>query len=113
VRDAGDQLERLHILARADVTTRNRRKADQLAFAYDDLEERIGVLAAEEELAAVRPDLDGAEIMRILDVKPGPVVGEAYRFLLELRLDEGPIGPDAAAERLRAWWAQRDAPAAG
>jgi len=113
VRDAGDQLERLHILARADVTTRNRRKADQLAFAYDDLEERIAVLAEEEELAAVRPELDGAEIMRILDVKPGPVVGEAYRFLLELRLDEGPIGSDAAAERLRSWWAQRGAPAAG
>jgi poly(A) polymerase len=113
VRDAGDQLERLHILARADVTTRNRRKADQLAFAYDDLEERIAVLAEEEELAAVRPELDGAEIMRILDVKPGPIVGEAYRFLLELRLDEGPIGSDAAAERLRSWWAQRGAPAAG
>lgn len=113
VRDAGDQLERLHILARADVTTRNRRKADQLAFAYDDLEQRIAVLAEEEELAAVRPELDGAEIMRILDVKPGPVVGEAYRFLLELRLDEGPIGTDAATERLRAWWAQRESSPAG
>ncbi|MBM7832463.1 poly(A) polymerase [Agromyces cerinus] len=109
VRDAGDQLERLHILARADVTTRNRRKADQLAFAYDDLEERIAVLAEEEELAAVRPELDGADIMRLLGVAPGPVVGEAYRYLLEVRLDEGPIGPDAATERLLAWWASRDA----
>ncbi|MRG58975.1 CCA tRNA nucleotidyltransferase [Agromyces sp. CFH 90414] len=113
VRDAGDQLERLHILARADVTTRNRRKADMLSFAYDDLEARIAVLAEEEELAAVRPELDGAEIMRLLDIKPGPVVGEAYRYLLEVRLDEGPIGPDAARERLLAWWAAREAPAAG
>ncbi|MGW9630570.1 CCA tRNA nucleotidyltransferase [Agromyces sp. NPDC055520] len=111
VRDAGDavQLERLHILARSDVTTRNRRKADQLAFAYDDLEERIAVLAEEEELAAVRPELDGADIMRLLGIAPGPVVGEAYRYLLEVRLDEGPIGPDAATERLLAWWAARGA----
>ncbi|GAA4383569.1 CCA tRNA nucleotidyltransferase [Agromyces bauzanensis] len=107
VRDAGDQLERLHILTRADVTTRNRRKADRLAFAYDDLEERIAVLAEEEELAAVRPELDGRQIMQLLGLKPGPLVGEAYRFLLDVRLDEGPIGPDAAAERLRAWWARR------
>ncbi|RXZ71487.1 CCA tRNA nucleotidyltransferase [Agromyces albus] len=107
VRDAGEQLERLHILTRADVTTRNRRKADRLGFAYDDLEARIAVLAEEEELAAVRPELDGQQIMALLDVPPGPVVGEAYRFLLELRLDEGPIGADAAAERLRAWWAAR------
>jgi poly(A) polymerase len=107
VRDAGDQLERLHILTRADVTTRNRRKADRLGFAYDDLEDRIAALAAEEELAAVRPELDGQQIMALLGVKPGPVVGEAYRFLLDVRLDEGPIGPDAAAERLRAWWAAR------
>ncbi|WP_350348368.1 CCA tRNA nucleotidyltransferase [Agromyces sp. G08B096] len=113
VRDAGDQLERLHILARADVTTRNRRKADMLSFAYDDLEERIAVLAEEEELAAVRPELDGAEIMRLLGISPGPVVGEAYRFLLELRLDEGPIGEDAARERLLAWWAARGGDAAG
>ncbi|MFF2272639.1 CCA tRNA nucleotidyltransferase [Agromyces sp. NPDC058136] len=111
VRDAGDalQLERLHIISRADVTTRNRRKADQLSFAYDDLEERITVLAEEEELAAVRPELDGQQIMRLLDIKPGPVVGEAYKYLLEVRLDEGPIGEDAAAERLRTWWAARDA----
>ncbi|WP_281883642.1 CCA tRNA nucleotidyltransferase [Agromyces rhizosphaerae] len=109
VRDAGDQLERLHILTRADVTTRNRRKADRLGFAYDDLEERIAVLAEEEELAAVRPELDGNEIQAALGIPPGREVGEAYRFLLELRLDEGPIGPDAARERLLEWWAARSA----
>ena len=108
VRDAGDQLERLHILTRADVTTRNRRKADRLGFAYDDLEERIAKLAEEEEIAAVRPELDGAAIMAALGIRPGPQVGEAYRFLLDVRLDEGPIGPDAARERLLAWWAERD-----
>lgn len=107
VRDAGDQLERLHILTRADVTTRNRRKADRLGFAYDDLEERIARLAEEEELAAVRPELDGQEIMAALGIRPGPVVGEAYKYLLDVRLDEGPIGPDAARERLLAWWDAR------
>ncbi|MCU1523714.1 MAG: tRNA nucleotidyltransferase [Microbacteriaceae bacterium] len=107
VRDAGPLLERLHILTRADVTTRNRRKADRLAFAYDDLEDRIAALGEEEELAAIRPDLDGEQIMAILDLKPGREVGEAYRFLLELRLEEGPLGTDAATERLRAWWAER------
>ncbi len=107
VRDAGDQLERLHILTRADVTTRNRRKADRLAFAYDDLEERIRVLSEEEELAAIRPDLDGEQIMAILGLKPGREVGDAYRFLLELRLEEGALGPDEAEARLRAWWAAR------
>ena len=107
VRDAGDQLERLHILTRADVTTRNRRKSDRLSFAYDDLEERVSQLGAEEELAAIRPDLDGEQIMRILGLRPGREVGEAYRFLLELRLEEGPLGPDAAAERLLRWFADR------
>jgi len=107
VRDAGDQLERLHILTRADVTTRNRRKADRLGFAYDDLEERIARLAEEEELAAVRPELDGQQIMEILGIRPGPVVGQAYKHLLDVRLDEGPIGADAARERLLAWWAAR------
>ncbi|GAA1058929.1 CCA tRNA nucleotidyltransferase [Agromyces bracchium] len=107
VRDAGDQLERLHILTRADVTTRNRRKADRLGFAYDDLEERVARLAEEEELAAVRPELDGQEIMAALGIRPGPVVGEAYKYLLDVRLDEGPIGADAARERLLAWWAAR------
>jgi poly(A) polymerase len=107
VRDAGPLLERLHILTRADVTTRNRRKADQLGFAYDDLEARIAAVAEAEGIAAVRPDLDGEQIMRILELRPGREVGEAYRFLLELRLEEGPLGEDEAETRLRAWWAAR------
>jgi poly(A) polymerase len=108
VRDAGEQLERLHILTRADVTTQNKRKADRLAFAYDDLERRIAELAEQEQLDAVRPELDGARIMAALGIAPGPQVGEAYRWLLELRLDEGPIGADEAERRLVAWWASRD-----
>lgn len=108
VRDAGDELERLHILTRADVTTRNRRKADRLGFAYDDLEDRIAAIAEAEGIAAVRPDLDGEQIMAVLNLKPGREVGEAYRFLLELRLDEGPLGTDEAEKRLRAWWATRE-----
>ncbi|MGV1034118.1 MAG: CCA tRNA nucleotidyltransferase [Microbacteriaceae bacterium] len=107
VRDAGEHLERLHILTRADVTTRNRRKADRLAFAYDDLERRIAELAAQEQLDAVRPDLNGDEIQAILGIAPGREVGEAYKFLLELRLDEGPLGTEAATERLREWWSSR------
>jgi poly(A) polymerase len=107
VRDAGPLLERLHILTRADVTTRNRRKADRLGFAYDDLEERIAQIAEAEGLAAVRPDLDGEAIMRILGIPPGRDVGEAYRFLLEERLDDGPLGEQEAEKRLRAWWADR------
>jgi poly(A) polymerase len=107
VRDAGDQLERLHILTRADVTTRNRRKADRLGFAYDDLEQRIAELAEQEEMAAVRPDLDGEQIMAILGVRPGREVGEAYRYLLEQRLDDGPLGEEEATRRLRAWWEGR------
>jgi len=107
VRDAGTELERLHILTRADVTTRNRRKADRLSFAYDDLEQRIAAIAEAEGLAAVRPELDGEEIMQILGLRPGRDVGDAYRFLLDLRLDEGPLGQDAATERLRDWWAAR------
>jgi len=107
VRDAGDQLERLHILTRADVTTRNRRKADRLAFAYDDLESRIAELGEQEELAAMRPDLDGEQIMAILGLTPGPVVGAAYKYLLELRLTEGPLGEEEAAARLTRWFAER------
>jgi poly(A) polymerase len=107
VRDAGDQLVRLHKLTRADCTTRNRRRAMTLQQAYDDLEHRIERLAAEEELAAIRPDLDGQAIMEILNIPPGRDVGEAYRFLMELRLDRGPLGPDQAKEALLAWWAAR------
>ncbi|WP_413451710.1 CCA tRNA nucleotidyltransferase [Georgenia phoenicis] len=105
VTDAGPLLERLHRLTRADCTTRNRRKAMRLAAAYDDLEERIAALAEEEELARIRPDLDGEQIMAILGVPPGPVVGRAYRFLLDLRMERGPLGEDAAREALEAWWA--------
>ena len=106
-RDAGELLERLHILTRADVTTRNKRKADRLSFAYDDLENRIKELSEAEEMAAVRPDLNGEEIMAILGIPAGREVGEAYNYLLNVRLDEGPIGADLARERLLAWWANR------
>ena len=107
VRDAGDQLTRLHVLTRADSTTRNRRKAERLARTYDDLEARIERLAEAEELGAMRPDLDGNQIMEILGVGPGREVGEAYRHLLELRMDEGPLGEERAREELLAWWARR------
>ena len=109
VRDAGDQLERLHILTRADCTTRNQRKADRLRRTYDSLEERIARLSEEEEIAAVRPDLDGNQIMELLGIGPGREVGQAYAHLLELRLDEGPKTPEEAEAALRAWWAARQA----
>ena len=107
VRDADDQLLRLHALTRADVTTRNKRKADRLSHAYDDLEHRIGEIMEQEELNALRPDLSGEDIMRILDLKPSRQVGEAYEFLMELRLEEGPLVPEVAEKRLLAWWASR------
>jgi poly(A) polymerase len=107
VRDAGDQLERLHILTRADCTTRNQRKAARLQRTYDELEERIQVLAEQEELDAMRPDLDGNQIMQILGIGPGREVGDAYAFLLELRLEKGPLGEEAATAALKAWWGQR------
>ncbi len=107
VRDAGDQLARLHVLTRADCTTRNKGKADRLRRAYDGLEARIDELAEEEELASLRPDLDGTQIMAVLGIGPGREVGEAYRFLLELRIEEGPLGPERAEEALRAWWTDR------
>jgi poly(A) polymerase len=109
VTDAGPLLPRLHLLTRSDSTTRNARKAQRLASTYDDLEARIEQLKAAEELAAVRPELNGNEIGEILGVPPGKVIGEAYRFLLGVRLDEGLIGQDAARERLLAWWADRRA----
>lgn len=107
VTDAGPLLPRLHLLTRADSTTRNKRKAARLQATYDDLEARIERLQAEEELAAVRPELDGNEIQAVLGIKPGPVLGRAYKHLLAVRLDEGVIGKDAASERLREWWAQQ------
>jgi poly(A) polymerase len=107
VRDAGDELERLHILTRADCTTRNKRKAERLRRTYDDLEARIARLAEEEELASIRPDLDGNQIMEILGIPPGREVGQAYQFLLDLRLDNGPMAPEDAEAALRSWWAAR------
>lgn len=105
VRDAGDQLERLHILTRSDCTTRNVRKAERLRRAYDELEARIDELAAQEELNSIRPDLDGNQIMQILGLRPGREVGQAYAHLLDLRMERGPLGPEQAAEELRRWWA--------
>ncbi len=107
VRDAGPLLDRLHKLTRSDCTTRNRRKAAALAAAYDRLEQHIARLAAQEELDRLRPDLDGHQIMQILGVPPGPVVGEAYQHLLALRTERGPLGEAAAREELRRWWAAR------
>lgn len=107
VTDAGPLLSRLHLLTRADCTTRNVRKARRLAATYDELEARIARLQAQEELGKVRPELDGNEIGAALGIPPGPVLGRAYTFLLALRLDEGPLGPDVARERLLAWWAQQ------
>jgi poly(A) polymerase len=107
VRDAGDQLPRLHVLTRADCTTRNRRKAERLRRTYDDLEARIERLAAQEELQAMRPDLDGNQIMQTLGIRPGREVGEAYRYLLDLRIEHGPLGEARAREELLAWWSTR------
>jgi poly(A) polymerase len=107
VTDAGPLLPRLHALTRADSTTRNQRKAARLSAAYDGLEERIDRLAEEEELAAVRPELDGRAIMELLGVPPGPVVGRAYQHLLQVRLDAGVIGEEHARAELLAWWARQ------
>lgn len=107
VRDAGDLLVHLHKLTRADCTTRNKKKALDLQRTYSGLEQRIAELAAEEELAAIRPDLDGKQIMEILGIPPGREVGEAYDFLLEQRLENGPMSFDQAREALLAWWQKR------
>ena len=107
VRDAGALLTHLHVLTRADCTTRNQRKAERLAATYDELEARIEKLAAEEELAAIRPDLDGAEVMQLLNLKPSKEVGEALDFLLELRLEQGPQSKERATEALLNWWKAR------
>jgi poly(A) polymerase len=105
VRDAGDQLPRLIELTRCDCTTRNKRKADELARRMDHLEERIAELREREALDAIRPDLDGRQVMERLGIGPGPHIGQALEHLLELRLDEGPLGEDEAFARLDAWWA--------
>ncbi|HJP75435.1 MAG TPA: CCA tRNA nucleotidyltransferase [Pseudonocardiaceae bacterium] len=103
VTDAGPLLSRLHKLVRADCTTRNKRKAQLLRDTYTDLEKRIALLAEQENPAKVRPDLDGNEIMRLLDLPPGPLVGQAWRYLKELRLDRGPMDANEAREALFAW----------
>ncbi|GAB3486897.1 CCA tRNA nucleotidyltransferase [Amycolatopsis cihanbeyliensis] len=115
VTDAGDLLPRLHKLVRADCTTRNKRKATALQRTYDDLEERIARIAAEEDLARVRPDLDGNEIMRLLGLPPGPMVGKAWKHLKEIRLERGPLDHDEAVTELRKWAAEQgvDAPPPG
>jgi poly(A) polymerase len=105
-RDGGALLDELIVLTRCDCTTRNERKAAQLAQRMDELEARIAVLAEEEELQALRPDLDGVAVMAHLGIPPGPAVGEALAYLLELRLEEGPLGGEAY-DRLDAWWAAR------
>jgi poly(A) polymerase len=107
VRDAGDLLDELIELTRCDCTTRNKRKAEQLRRRMDELEARIAELREQEELAAIRPDLDGRAVMAELGIPPGRVVGEALAFLLELRLDEGPLGEEEARRRLRDWWEAR------
>ncbi|MEJ9078160.1 CCA tRNA nucleotidyltransferase [Gordonia malaquae] len=109
VADAGPLLDRLHKLVRADCTTRNRRRARKLQETYDELEQRIAVLKEAEDLDRVRPDLDGNAIMELLGLPPGPLVGEAWRYLKELRLDAGPMSHDDAEAALRAWWAERSA----
>src|SRR5690606_6296391 len=103
VNDAGHLLTRLHKLVRADCTTRNKRKAAALQRSYDDLERRIARIAAEEDLARIRPDLDGNEIMQILGIPPGPLVGKAWRYLKELRLERGPLEHDEAVAARRKW----------
>jgi poly(A) polymerase len=107
VTDAGPLLERLHRLTRSDSTTRNARRAAALSRTYDDLEARIARLAEQEELASIRPDLDGEQIMAILGIAPGPVVGRAYRHLLQVRMDAGPQSPDVARVALLSWWAKQ------
>ena len=108
VRDAGELLTHLHLLTRADCTTRNKKKAEGLAKTYDQLEKRIEDLMAQEELNKIRPDLTGDEIMQILGIKPSPIVGKAYEFLLELRLEYGPQGAEKAKEELLKWWKEQN-----
>jgi poly(A) polymerase len=113
VTDAGPLLARLHALTRADCTTRNKAKAQRLARDYDELEYRIAELAEQEELASIRPDLDGHEIMELLGIRPGPLVGKAYNYLLELRLEHGPLGRERATHELLRWAEDSGGPATG
>jgi poly(A) polymerase len=106
VRDAGPLLSRLHVLTRADCTTRNQAKAQRLARAYDGLEQRIAELSEQEELGRIRPELDGSDIIDTLGLTPGPLVGRAYDFLLELRITRGLIGREQAVQELLGWAAE-------
>ena len=108
VRDAGDLLVHLHLLTRADCTTRNAKKAERLSRIYDSLEARIATLMEQEELSKIRPDLDGAEVMALLEIKPGAEVGKALDFLMELRMEHGPLGKERAEQELMQWWINRD-----
>jgi len=108
VRDAGDLLVHLHVLTRADCTTRNAKKAERLAKTYDALEARIAKLMEEEELSKIRPDLDGAQVMKLLGIKPSAAVGRALDYLLELRLENGPLGEERATEELLNWWSKEN-----
>ena len=108
VRDAGDLLVHLHVLTRADCTTRNAKKAERLSQIYDSLEARIAVLMEQEELSKIRPDLDGAQVMALLDIAPGAQVGKALDYLMELRMEHGPLGQERAEAELKQWWINRD-----
>jgi poly(A) polymerase len=110
VRDAGELLTHLHVLTRADCTTRNAKKAERLARTYDSLEARIAKLEEEEELSKIRPDLDGAQVMQLLDLKPSADVGKALDFLMELRMEHGPLGAERATQELLQWWKARRHP---
>jgi poly(A) polymerase len=110
VRDAGDLLVHLHVLTRADCTTRNVKKAERLSRTYDGLEARIEKLMEEEELSKIRPDLDGAQVMKLLDIKPSADVGKALDFLMELRMEHGPLGEERATDELLNWWRSRKRP---
>jgi poly(A) polymerase len=108
VRDAGELLIHLHLLTRADCTTRNAKKAERLSSIYDSLEARIATLMEQEELSKIRPDLDGAEVMALLEIKPSAEVGKALDFLMELRMEHGPLGKERAEQELMQWWVNRD-----
>ena len=110
VRDAGELLTHLHILTRADCTTRNIKKAERLSRTYDSLEARIAKLMEEEELSKIRPDLDGAQVMQLLQIKPSADVGKALDFLMELRMEHGPLGEERATQELLEWWRSRRHP---
>jgi poly(A) polymerase len=106
-RDAGDLLDDLIVLTRCDSTTRNERKVAALGRRMDELEARIADLAEQEELRSIRPDIDGNALMAHLGIPPGPLVGQALNYLLELRLEEGPLGAEEAYRRLDQWWAEQ------